>query len=108
MQPRKIVRLPSALFFAAALGAPAQAQPVDEEKLGAIDRGFVCPEDPPDVRAKENALEQFASELTAAWPGVTIEQSTRFRRALLERRGCAKTLERSGAMLKTRAARSAV
>jgi hypothetical protein len=81
------------VLVTALLSVSAQAQSADKEKLSGIDRGFLCPESLPDDTARQEAVKQFILKVRDAWPGASVDDMIAFRKFLLKKHNCTKTLE---------------
>jgi hypothetical protein len=71
---------------------PAQAGDVDKEKLAEVDKHFACPESLPDG-ARQDAVKQYILQLRGAWPDASVDDLIAYRKFLLKKHGCTKTLE---------------
>lgn len=81
------------LALAAALAQPAHAGDVDKEKLAEVDRGFVCPESIADATARQDAVKQYILQVREAWPDASVDDLIAYRKFLLKKHTCTKTLE---------------
>jgi hypothetical protein len=73
------------------IATPAIAE-VADGSASAIDRQFVCPEALPDDQARSDALKSFMDNMSKAAPDEGIVDVLNYRKVLLQKHGCAKTL----------------
>jgi hypothetical protein len=80
------------LVLAAALAPQSHAADMDKNKLAEVDRSFVCPESLPDA-ARQDAVKQYIIQVRDAWPDASVDDMIAYRKFLLKKHNCAKTLE---------------
>jgi hypothetical protein len=82
--------------LAVALALAASANAGDASAAGAlagVDRDFVCPEQMPSDAARMAALKAFMENVAKATPDASVLHILEFRRALLEKHHCERTLQ---------------
>lgn len=84
----KSLRVLAGLIFL----TPAAVAAEPDSPTSTIDRQFVCPETLPDDQARLGALRTFMDSMSKATPDESIVDVLNYRKALLQKHGCTKTL----------------